>query len=275
MSPWFLFVALSATPTSGVALSKTMSAERQDALALVELVRQALDVTAAVGPEDATSCAAKAACLAQLAVDKHWEAVVSVETASVLDEVLVSIRAYAAGEPKVLAQARVQAPRAGLPAALRQALAPVSKAVSELHARAAAALAAKEAEAAEQAKREAALLAKRRAEAARPPAWEPIARWLPVSLAALVAVGGGVSLALSEAQAQPLRARTLATPEAVQAAAQTGRTLQTLGVVGLAAGGTLFAATLVFALTWKGAAPAVVLTPHAQGGVVSLVGSWP
>jgi hypothetical protein len=102
----------------------------------------------------------------------------------------------------------------------------------------------------------------------------PLVRWLPGIVGGLALIGGGVSLGLSAGQADRLKNGHLIEP-AITDAATTGNLEQTLGVVGLAAGGALLATSIIWALVAPSSAVQVSAAPTHDGFALGVIGAFP
>jgi hypothetical protein len=101
-----------------------------------------------------------------------------------------------------------------------------------------------------------------------------VARWIPGIIGGLALIGGGVSLGLSVGEADRLRNGHLVEPD-ITTAATTGNVEQTLGVIGLAAGGALLATSVIWVLVAPASAVQVSAAPTRDGFALGVIGAFP
>ncbi len=307
-----LQLMLGANPVSGVALVKRSGANRSEAMTRAGLVKTQLEavVPSLAGVEDATDCAAKLPCLLKFARDRQWTTLVAVETATVFEEVIVSVRAYSVEEDgRVLESANVKTSAAALDPSLRAALVPIAAALKDVSGSPVAVVPAKEMVVVEAPTSTAKTIAVRSTPSgpphpdslveytyggessplprapetsisapapAAPGGIGPVVRWVPLGLSAAIAAGGAIAFAASRGEATALRNQTLS-DVAIAETVQRGKLLQTAGVAGLISGSVLAAGSLIFALMAPAAqgSVSVAVAPSTSGLNVALSGSFP
>jgi hypothetical protein len=290
-----LLSVLVASPTVGVVLSKRGGVSLNDANARVLMVEKALGVPASVSGFDLSECGGKIGCLVKFGREKNFAVLVAVETASVLDEAIVSVRAISVEEDgKLLDTASVKAPGSALDAALKTALMPMGTKLKERLAPqvvvappAPVAPPMPPTERGEDVKpvprvagADTAGLPTTRVDdgvrTATRTGLSPIARWGPLGISLALVAAGGVSFGLSKGPATRLKNDTLNDAQ-IDELASRGQTLQTLGLIGLIGGGVSAAGSLIFALIYPYEEQSVAVSGYAFGGNVGLTlsGRWP
>jgi hypothetical protein len=298
-----LQLVLTAAPVGGVALVKRAGANRTEAMARAALVKTQLEVfvPSLAGVDDATDCAAKLPCLLKFARDRQWTTLVAVETATVFEEVIVSVRSYSVEEDgRLLDTANVKTTTTALESALRAALVPLAAQLKTMSGQPDVHLATGTANTADAAPAPRDVPAPSVAPpiaaaelAAAPPlivqgkdlrseneprsgGIGPFARWVPLGVSLAILGGGAAAYAASRGDADALRTQRL--PESTIAeTVQRGKLLQTIGVAGMISGAVLAAGSVVFALTVPTPKPTVslVVAPTPLGLDVALSGSFP
>ncbi len=311
-----LGAVLAAAPAGGVVLTKRGGVSRSDAVTRVSLVEKTLKayVPSLLSGEDASDCLGKLPCLVQLGRDKKWTALIGVETATVLQDVIVSVRAYSIDEDgKTIDSATVKSTDAGLEGALKAALVPMASklktmmqdatpAVSQVPSSPTVAATVPALKTPDVVKTPESPLGPAASDfsstAASPTATRndvlaeqvkttssgsgitPVARWAPLGISLVVLAAGGVSFALSKGDAAKLRAIADGRPNVSQveigAIAGRGNTLQTLGGIGLIGGSVATAGSLAFALLYPHQEQnlAVSVVPTADGAMAGLSGRF-
>ncbi|MFO0598620.1 MAG: hypothetical protein U0228_25155 [Myxococcaceae bacterium] len=261
-------VALAASPAqpnpTGVAVTRRSGVNARTSLAHAEAVKRVLGLAADTRVDDLTSCAGRLPCLVSAARERHWQYLVSVEAASVLDDAILNVVLLSIEEDgKKLAEATAQAPEATLD---QQLAAPLAKVKQALEAALEPVTVAGPTEPPPEVKP---------AQVLPPPppvvpvatvsSSKPGARWVPLVPSLLITVGGAIAWGASAGIAAQLRTGTFTTDGSIDALVVQGKTLQALGVSGVIAGSALTAASLALALLWPDA-PVVPVATLTAGG---------
>jgi hypothetical protein len=282
MSSALSCVVLAALSTAdiGVALTRRSGVSKPVAAARVGLVQSAIKLSGEV--VDLTQCQGRLACLVKAARERKWTAMVTIETANVLSDAIVDVKLLQVEEDgRQVAAGNVQVVESALAAALDTRLDAVRRAVRALVEPTPVPLVTAPIEVRlpppPPPPLERPTPPPPVVEVAAPeaPAGRPAARWVPLGVSLGVTVAGAVFMGLSAGAASRLKLDIFTTEAEINDVVASGRTYQTVGMVGLVAGGVLSVASLVLALAWPDAA----VTPGAfwlQGGAgLAVAGSFP
>ena len=264
---------LSASPDVGLALTKRSGVSKAVVSTRAGLVREKLQLTGEV--QDLTSCQTRLPCLLKNARENKWTTLVTIETANVLGDAIIDVKVLSVEEDgREVARGNAQVAEKDLAGALEARLSDVKRALGPI---------------APTPPVEPILVTTPppppppvepapsvATVSSRPPTeTRPAARWVPLGISLAVTAAGGIALGASEGMANQLRTATPLDQVQIDALVSSGKTWRTVGLVGVIAGGTLTAASLILALVW----PESRVSPSAfwlpGGGGLAVGGAFP
>jgi hypothetical protein len=271
-------------PAAGIVVSKRGGVSLEVGLARAAKVRAALGESAAGLPiEDLTSCGGKRACLRDAATQRGWSTLVLIETATILDDVLLNVVLLTV-DGQERAKGAVQAREAKLAEVLPAALATPALELRALLSPSS--VAAQTTPPPPESTGSATATDTSAASTSRPGRdaetvatvdgpTRPLARWIPAAAGVLVLCAGLGFTGASLSTANRLRTEVFPSPDVPTGLAMTGATFQQVGR-GLLIGGSLVAVGgVVLALLWPAKAPAPVVLVSQHGVVLGLGGAFP